>query len=70
MDELNSAFVLTPDVLAPTLEEIAAAQAEVDDDALTRAIKTVKTTLRSSGRHRVESLKGTLEQGSRAGSWE
>jgi hypothetical protein len=67
---LNSAFVLTPDVLAPTLEEIAAAQAEVDEDALTRAIKTVKTTVRSSGRNRVESLKGTLEQGNRAGSWE
>jgi hypothetical protein len=41
-DELNSAFVLTPNILAPTLEEIAVVQAEVDDDALTRAIETIK----------------------------
>jgi hypothetical protein len=61
-DESNGAFVLTPDILAPTLEEIAVVQAEVDDDALTRAIETVKTTVRSSGRHRVESLKVQLNK--------
>jgi hypothetical protein len=38
----HSAPLLTPDVLAYSLEEIAAIQAEVDDDALTRVIKTLK----------------------------
>jgi hypothetical protein len=56
-DELDGAFVLTPDVFAPTSEELAAVQAEVDDDALTRAIETVKSTVRLSGRHRVDSKK-------------
>ena len=56
-DESDGAFVLTPDVFAPTLEEVAAVQAEVDDDALTKAIKSVKCTVRSSGRHRVHSKK-------------
>ena len=50
-NELNSAFVLTLDVLAPTLEEIAVIQAEVNDNALTRAIETIKTTVRLSSRH-------------------
>jgi hypothetical protein len=58
----NGAFVLTPDVLAPTLEEIAVVQAEVDDDALTKAIETVKTTARSSSRHQVRSLKVQLNK--------
>jgi hypothetical protein len=61
-DNLNSTFVLTPDILAPTLEEIAVVQADVDNDALTRAIETVKTTVRSSGRHRVETLKVQLNK--------
>lgn len=61
-DKLSSAFILTPDVLAPTLEEVAAVQAEVDDDALTRAIETIKTTVRSSSRHQVGSLKVQLNK--------
>jgi hypothetical protein len=56
-DESDGAFVLTPDVFAPTSEEVAAVQAEVDDDALTKAIESVKSTVRSSGRHRVDSKK-------------
>jgi hypothetical protein len=57
LDDLDGAFVLTPDVQAPTLEEVAAVQAEVDDDALTRAIEAVKATVRISGRLRVDSIK-------------
>ena len=34
-----------------------AVQAEVDDDALTRAIEAVKATVRTSGRLRVDSKK-------------
>jgi len=56
-DESDRAFVLTPDVFAPTLKEVAAVQAEVDDDALTKAIESVKSTVRLSGRHRVDSKK-------------
>jgi hypothetical protein len=56
--EANSdgAFILTPDVFAPTAE-VRAVQAEVNDEALTRAIETVKTTVRMSGRLRVDSKK-------------
>jgi transcriptional regulator NrdR family protein len=50
-------FVLTLDVFAPTLEELAAVQAEVDDDALTKAMESVKSTVRLSGRHLVDSKK-------------
>jgi transcriptional regulator NrdR family protein len=39
------------------LEEVAAVQAEVDDDALNRAIEAVKVTVRTSGRLRVDSKK-------------
>ena len=39
------------------MEEVAAVQAEVDDDALTKAIETVKVTLRTSSRIRVDSTK-------------
>jgi len=56
-DDLDGAFVLTLDVQAPTLEEVAAVQVEVDDDALTRAIEAVKATVRTSGRLRVDSKK-------------
>jgi hypothetical protein len=56
-DDLDGAFVLTPDVQTPTLEEVAAVQAEVDDDALTMAIEAVKVTLRTSSRIRVDSTK-------------
>jgi len=52
-DESDGASVWTPDVFAPTLEKVAAVQAEVDDDALTKAIEPVKCTVRSSSRHRV-----------------
>ena len=44
-DDLDGAFILTSDIQAPTLEEVAAVQAEVDDDALTKAIEAVKVTL-------------------------
>jgi hypothetical protein len=56
-DESDGTFVLTPNVQAPTLDEIAAVQAEVEDDALTKAIELVKSTMRSSGRRRVDSTK-------------
>src|SRR5277367_5665418 len=56
-DKSDGAFVLTLDVFAPTLEEVAAVQAEVDNDALTKAIESVKSTVRLSGRHRVDSKK-------------
>jgi hypothetical protein len=56
-DDSDGVFVLTPDVQAPTLEEVAAVQAEVDDDVLTRAIEAVKATVRASGRLRVDSKK-------------
>ena len=56
-DESDGTFVLTPDVQAPTLDEIAAVQAEVEDDALTKAIKSVKSTMRSSSRRRVNTTK-------------
>jgi len=49
--------VLTSDILAPTLTKIAAVEAEVDDKALTRAVETVRLTLRSSGRQRVDAPK-------------
>jgi hypothetical protein len=39
------------------VEEIAALQAEVDDDALTKVIEAVKGTVRSSGRLWVDSKK-------------
>jgi hypothetical protein len=56
-DESDGAFVLTLGVFAPTLEEVPVVQTEVDDDALTKAIESVKSTVRSSGRHRVDSKK-------------
>jgi hypothetical protein len=38
-----------------TLGKVAAVQVEVDDDALTKAIKAVKVAVRTSGRPRVDS---------------
>jgi hypothetical protein len=61
----DGAFILTPDVIAPTLEEVAVVQAEVDDDALTKAIKAVKSTVRLGGRLRVESQKAQLNKGTK-----
>jgi hypothetical protein len=40
-----------------TLEEVAAVQVEVDDDALTKAIKAVKIIVRTSSRLQVDSKK-------------
>jgi hypothetical protein len=53
----DGAFVLTADVPAPTPEEIRAVEAEVSDEALDRAIDTVKKSVRSSGRQRVDTPK-------------
>jgi hypothetical protein len=55
--DLDRAFVLTLDVQAPTAEEVAAIQAEVDNDALTKAIEAVKVSVRTSCRMRVDSTK-------------
>jgi hypothetical protein len=41
---------------------VAAVQAEVDDDALTKAIETVKSTTRSGGRLWVDSKKVQLNK--------
>jgi hypothetical protein len=49
--------VLTSDIIAPTATEIAAVEAEVNDEALTRAIETVRSTARSSGRQRMDEPK-------------
>jgi hypothetical protein len=56
-DKSDRAFVLTPDIFVPTLEEVAAVQAEVDNDALTKVIETVKSTIRLSSRYRIDSKK-------------
>jgi hypothetical protein len=53
----DSAFILTPDVFAPTEEEEAIVQAETDDQALSQAIEHIRTTHRSSGRLRVDTKK-------------
>jgi hypothetical protein len=52
--ESDGAFVLIPDIIAPTLEEVAAIQAEVDDNVLTKAIESVKSIVRLSGRRQVD----------------
>jgi hypothetical protein len=41
--------------LPPTSGKVAALQAEVDDGALTKAIESIKSTVRLSGRHQVDS---------------
>lgn len=46
----DGAFVFTADVPAPTPEEIRAVEAEISNEALDRAIDTVKKSVRSSGR--------------------
>jgi hypothetical protein len=45
------------DVQVPTLEEVAAVQAEVDDNVLTKAIESIKSTVKLSSRHRVDTTK-------------
>ena len=57
MDNSNSAYVLTADVPAPTLEEIKAVEAKVGDKALDRAIEAIKLTVRLSNRQRVDTPK-------------
>jgi hypothetical protein len=56
-ENIDGTFVLTADIMAPTPIEIAAVEAEVEDEALTRAIETVRLTVRSSGRQRVDTPK-------------
>jgi len=56
-DNLDGTFVLTPDIVAPTPEEVAIVEAEVDDEAFTRAISTIKKTVRSSARQKVDTPK-------------
>jgi hypothetical protein len=56
-DDSDGAYVLTHDILAPTLEEIRAVEAEVGDKVLDRAIEAIKLTVRSSGRQRVDTPK-------------
>jgi hypothetical protein len=41
---------------------VAVVQAEVDDDALTKAIEAVKSTFRLGGRLQVESIKAQLNK--------
>jgi hypothetical protein len=43
-------FLLNTDNFAPTASEVAAVEAEVSDTALTKAIESIKKTVRS-GRH-------------------
>jgi hypothetical protein len=50
-------WALYLDVFATTLEEVAPVQAGVDYDGLTKAIESVKSTVRPNGRHRVDSKK-------------
>jgi hypothetical protein len=56
-DDIDGAYVLTADVVAPTPEEVAAVEAEVSDKALDRAIEAIKLTVRSSGRQKVDTAK-------------
>ena len=48
--------------MAPALDEVAAIQAEVDDDALTKTTEVIKSTVRLSGRLRVDSKKVQLNR--------
>jgi hypothetical protein len=52
-DDSDGIFNLTVDDFAPTASEIAVVEAEVNDEAWTKAIETIKKTVRSSGRQRV-----------------
>jgi len=53
---------LTPNVIALALEEVAAVQAEVNGDALTKAVEVVKSTVRIGGRLRVDNKKVQLNK--------
>jgi hypothetical protein len=61
-DNAGGAFILTLNVFALTPTEVKAVQAEVDDDALTRAIEAIKNTVRLSSRLRVDTLKVQLNK--------
>jgi hypothetical protein len=61
-DDASGAFILTLNVFAPTPTEVKAVQAEVDDDALTKAIEAIKSTVRLSSRLRVDTLKVQLNK--------
>jgi hypothetical protein len=56
-DNSDGAYVLTADVPAPTLGEIRAVEAEVDDEVLDRAIDAIKLTVRSSSRQKIDTPK-------------
>ena len=56
-DNVNGDFVLTLDLQAPTLEEVAVVEVEVKEDALSQAIKAVKATVRTNNRLRIDSKK-------------
>ncbi len=57
LDDIDGIYVLIADLFVPTQEEIATVEAEVDDETLTKAIETVKQTVKSSGRHRIDATR-------------
>jgi hypothetical protein len=61
-DDAGRAFILNPNVFVPTLIEVRAVQAEVNDDALTKAIEAIKSTVRLSSRLRVDTPKVQLNK--------
>jgi hypothetical protein len=58
-NNFEEGFLLSADDFAPTASEVAAAEAEVSDTALTKAIDSIKKTVRS-GRHVTPSEKVKL----------
>jgi hypothetical protein len=58
-DNFEEGFLLSIDDFAPTASEVVAAEAEVDDIALTQAIDTINRTVRS-GRHVKPSQKAKM----------
>jgi hypothetical protein len=50
-DNLDRTFVLTRDIIAPTIVEIVAVEAEVNDKALTKAIEVVRSTVQLRGNY-------------------
>jgi hypothetical protein len=53
----DGVFLLTADVPAPTPKEIRAVEAEVSDEALDRAIDTLKKSVRLSSKQRIDTPK-------------
>jgi hypothetical protein len=69
-DKLDEAFVLTLDAFQSISEGVTGVQAEVNDNALTKAIEFVENSEISSSRHWIDSK---LVQGNKAASqsgWE